>query len=70
MATTNCGGCEHWLVNAQVGGGLCRRYPPTILAIPGADALGRSQVVIQAFFPPVTKEMTCGEWVKAKAVVL
>lgn len=42
-------------------GGICRRNPPTPIAIYGTNALGQPAMALQAHFPPTLPSEYCGE---------
>jgi hypothetical protein len=44
---------------------VCRRYPPTGIAMPGPGG----QMVTMAFFPAITLTFWCGEWAPGELIV-
>lgn len=60
----SCATCHHFL-KADENGGLCRRYPPQLLVLPGR-VIG--QVVPTPLFPAVNKDACCGEHPMAGAM--
>ncbi len=53
----SCASCQHFL-EANETGGLCRRYPPQLVVLPG-KLMG--QVAPTPLFPAVNKDAYCGE---------
>lgn len=45
---------------------MCKRYPPTTLAISGVDAMGRAGISIMNVRPQVQLNDTCGEFTLAE----
>lgn len=54
--TQNCGGCKYFLQEHE--GGLCRRFPPVVVAFPGPQGPWTTGIV----FPAMLATGWCGEW--------
>lgn len=71
MEKAHCENCRHALKQTvqgpdgkiQIGDYVfsCRRLPPTPVLIPGEPYAGRPVLTLTAQFPPVTKDLVCGE---------
>ena len=58
-----CTNCLHIYVDKDTDTrGACRRFPPTVLAIPQANALGQVSMTLQSLSPPVPLDYWCGEF--------
>lgn len=55
----SCGTCRFWLQKDQsVPVGYCRRNPPQLMILPGADGKPSQGNA----FAPTMKDQWCGEW--------
>ncbi len=45
-------------------GGICRRLPPTTIALPAKGPFpGQARILIRAFYPPIKRsDVGCGEY--------
>lgn len=59
-----CSNCRFWLKEGAEDPGVCRRYPPSVVARPSGVVHGGQggQVEIRAFFPNMMSFAWCGEW--------
>lgn len=63
-----CATCDHWNRRELNGDGVapeqgeCRRFPPTAMAFPVANALKQVNMQIIAAWPVTLGELVCGEW--------
>lgn len=62
----SCATCPHFQ-EANEKGGLCRRYPPQLVALPGQFV---GQVAPTPLFPAVNKDAWCGEHPMAGAIAV
>lgn len=63
-AGVSCASC-HFFTDAEEKGGICRRYPPQVMIVPG-QLVG--QVQPANLFPAVSKTHWCGEYASARGV--
>lgn len=56
-----CARC-HYFSTADDKGGICRRYPPQVMIVPG-NLIGQFQPA--NLFPAVSKDAWCGEYIPA-----
>lgn len=64
MSDPVCSAC-HYFTSADEKGGICRRYPPQVLIVPG-QLVGQFQPA--NLFPAVSKNHWCGEYAAARGV--
>jgi len=59
-----CNNCEHIYRDSETAKqGACRRYPPTVLAIPQQNPLtGQMAMTLQSLSPPVPLDYWCGDF--------
>lgn len=58
---STCQICMHFVAH-DAETGICRRYPPTPLALPTKNALGQQALSVQPMWSPVNVEDICGEF--------
>ena len=70
LKVVSCGTCIFFdgMPNkgGPIQGGVCKRNPPQMIVLYGADVLGKPSVNLQTHFPPVSTGEWCGEHASAE----